>query len=642
MCGIAGFIGLNATFDVINVAQKMGDVLGHRGPDSAGLWRDNADGVILVHQRLSILDLSNQGHQPMLSFCGRYALIFNGEIYNHLSIRQDLEKFTNIIWRGHSDTETLLAAFSLWGIQKTLSVISGMFAIALWDRKDKKLFLIRDRMGEKPLYYGFINGHFIFSSEIKAIKCFPGFHPEINKDAFYQYLSLDYIPAPLTIYQNIFKLQPAFCLEYSINSGVANYSYWDLSDIATNSKKELFVDDNSAIEAVKICLQKAVKSQSLSDVPLGVFLSGGIDSTSIAALMQAQSSNPIKTFTVGFENKDFDESSYASAIAKYLGSEHHEYILTSKDCISLLPKLINIYDEPFADSSQIPTYFVSKIASEHVKVVLSGDGGDELFGGYYRYNMVPKAWQKLKHAPFFTRKMIGKILESPSHNFYDKFNNILPSHYKSSRLGEKIQKLGGRLSHVRSINELYASFLVKENKPEFILKNLYPFREPFYKNRQTFIFDNIVDNMMLIDSKYYLPDDILTKVDRASMAHSLEARVPFLDPSLIELAWRVPLHMKIRNNSTKWILRKVLEEYLPSYLINRPKMGFGIPIANWLRGDLCPLVDSLLNKQKMLEQDLFDAEKIQKIWQDHRTCKRDWSSTLWNVAVFQSWYEENF
>lgn len=642
MCGIAGFIKHNPKFDIDEIAKKMDDSLLHRGPDSRGIWLDKEAGITLLHRRLSILDLSIHGHQPMLSFCGRFVIIFNGEIYNHLQIRKQLEKANNIIWRGHSDTETLLTALSIWGVAKTLENIIGMFALALWDKKTKKLFLARDRAGEKPLYYGFIDGGFVFASELKTFKCYPNFKAEINMDSLYQYLSLDYVPAPLTIYQNIFKLKPGTYLEFAADFEIIQHKYWDLAKVITAAKQDTFADPKNAICAVKNALHESIKGQVLSDVPLGAFLSGGIDSSCVAALMQEQNSSAIKTFTIGFENKAFDESLYARQVSKHLGTEHHEMILQASDCIDLVPNLMKIYDEPFADSSQIPTYFVSKLASQTVKVALSGDGGDELFGGYSRYGLVPKFWNKIKLLPYFARKILAQCILSTSSDIYQKINNYLPKSYKFNHLSDKAYKFGARLHSINSAKDFYVSLLTKDYKAQNFLKNTYPFRKPFYENDREFIFDNIVDNMMFVDSIYYLPDDILTKVDRASMAWSIEARAPFLDARLIDLAWQLPLNMKINKGKSKWVLRQILQDYLPDNLINRPKMGFGIPLSEWLRKDLSSWLSDLLGEQRIIAQNIFDITKIHNILHEHQTGKKDWAPFLWNMAIFQSWYGENF
>lgn len=642
MCGIAGFIGLGSSFDFSKVAQNMGKALEHRGPDSNGQWIDEQYSVALIHQRLSIIDLSMQGHQPMHSVCQRYVMVFNGEIYNHQALRLRLQEMESISWRGHSDTETLLCAFRLWGIEKTLAAIIGMFAIALWDRQEKKLYLMRDRMGEKPLYYGFVNGHFVFSSELKAFKSYPTFKPEIHLDALYQYLALDYIPAPLTIYQNIFKLKPGCYFEIGLQSEIKIRPYWQLAEVLERAKQYPLLDEKMAIEQVKASLMESVKIQGMSDVPLGAFLSGGIDSSCIVALMQAQSQQPIQTFTIGFAEKPYDESPFARRVAKHLGTEHHDCILRLQDCKNMIPNLAKIYDEPFADSSQIPTFFVSQMARKKLKVALSGDAGDEIFGGYSRYQLVPQAWKYLKYFPKTMRKIIGQGMMRPSMDFYDQMTRILPKPYQLSHLGQKIYKLGQRLAKLEQVDDLYFSMLTQSIDPISLLSKEHQFRAGFFQKRNDHHFDNIVDYMMYTDSIYYLPDDILTKVDRASMAVSLETRVPFLDPRVIELAWRLPQEMKIRQGQGKWILRQILQEYLPLELIERPKMGFGIPLSSWLRGDLKSWVESLIDPQKLSEQGLLNTVKVQKMWQEHVSLERDWSSSLWNICMFQAWYEEHF
>ncbi len=649
MCGITGFI----SFDLDNESIKktiisMSKKLIHRGPDDDGLWIDYEVGIALSHRRLAIVDLSSAGHQPMFSICKRFCIILNGEIYNHISIRKQLPK--SLKWKGHSDTETIINAIAHWGIQKTLEKIVGMYAFALWDRKERKLTLARDRMGEKPLYYGFSNSSLLFSSELKALNAFPSFSAEIDKTILGTYLRFGNIPAPYSIYKEIYKLEPGMYLEFHMNdiskkSIPKPTNYWDINSIAYERKINPFVSsDSDAIEFLDLLLKKTISEQLLGDVPIGAFLSGGIDSSSIVSIMQNLSSNPIKTFTVGFNEHDYDESFKARSIANYLGTSHNEIIFSSNDALQIIPKIPTIYDEPFADESQIPTTLISEFSSRSVKVCLSGDGGDELFCGYNRYLAGPKIWKLIKILPPILRKFISRFIYyfpiSSWDNFYKFFKAVIPNYLQINNPGIKIHKISNILN-AETIYELYLCVISSWQDSNEILIDK---RDKF--NQAQFLFTSkekmdLQHQMMLMDAKGYLPNDILVKTDRASMSSSLETRMPMLNHKLIEFAWSIPLSMKMRGNRSKWILRQVLNKYLPKKIYQGPKSGFAVPIGDWLRGPLREWAEDLIDPNLIYSQNFFHSEHINKKWKEHISGKRDWSSQLWTILMFQSWLIEN-
>ena len=654
MCGLAGFIAAeksNIAYESILVS--MGKKILHRGPDGDNIFSIPENGIGLAHQRLAILDLSDAGSQPMKSKNGNFVIAFNGEIYNHLDLRLLLEEASQdcIVWNGHSDTETLLAAFEIWGIQETLNRCVGMFAIAVWDKSREKLTLARDRLGEKPLYYGWVNDSFVFASELKAIKVFPSFNNSIDRDALASYLQYTYVPAPMSIYENIFKLLPGHLLEIDRSSKKnLNHSplqYWSLSNHVKKGQSEMITDETTAINELESLLSQSIKSQMISDVPLGAFLSGGIDSSLIVALMQKESMKPIKTFTIGFEDVDYDESPYAQGVASHLNTDHHTLIVSETETQAVIPLLGDMYDEPFADSSQIPTYLVCKAAKEHVKVALSGDAGDELFGGYNRYFWGPKVWNKLSWMPYEARKFLGKGINSISTNSWDKVGHLMNKTLFSNpvaQFGDKAKKLGARLEQVRSMQDLYFSLVREWDDPSLLLKN---FSKPIetQKNFQSILSSHFDEkdpelSMMFCDTMTYLPDDILCKVDRAAMATSLETRVPFLDHRIAEFSWKLPLNMKIRDGQGKWILRKILSNNIPKDLIDRPKTGFGIPVGNWLRGPLKEWADDLLHPFRINSEGYFNEDLITTIWKQHLDGSHDWTARLWTILMFQAWLSE--
>ena len=648
MCGIAGFIDSTSSIQrnyLENKAQAMSEKLVHRGPDDGGVWVDEKVGVALSHRRLSILDLSPEGHQPMTSMSGRYVIAYNGEVYNFPELRSQLEE-RNIAFRGHSDTEVILAAIEEWGLEDAVKQFVGMFAFALWDKREQQLHLVRDRLGIKPLYYGWINGSFVFGSELKALKAFPGFGNPVNRDALALMMRHNYIPAPHCIYKDIYKLQPGHCLTakaHHLREPVIK-SYWSAKSVVEKSIAEPFTgSDTEAVEQLDCLLRDAVGLRMVSDVPLGAFLSGGYDSTMVVAQMQAQSSQPVKTFSIGFHEQDHNEAHYAKKIARHLNTDHTELYVTPEDAMAVIPSLPTLYDEPFSDSSQIPTYLVSRMAKQYVTVSLSGDGGDELFGGYNRYFWGQRIWQKIGWMPTVMRSGLAGMIRSVSQQNWNRFFNVaghvLPAKYRFSMAGDKLHKLAQVLT-VESSGAFYQQLVSHWKNPTDLVLNSHEPITALTDQSQQASFTDFTQRMMYSDLVSYLPDDILTKVDRASMGVSLEARVPLIDHRVVEFAWRLPQHMKIRHGEGKWILRKVLDRYVPREMMERPKMGFGVPIGTWLRGPLKEWAEALLNETRLQQEGFFSPKPIRKKWLEHQSGKRDWHYYLWDVLMFQAWLEQ--
>jgi asparagine synthase (glutamine-hydrolysing) len=660
MCGIAGFWDAGAHKQSAEELNRdvcsMASVLASRGQDDSGSWVNAACGVALGHRRLAVLDLSPAGHQPMHSHSGRFSISFNGEIYNHLVLRAELSEVGGRHgWRSHSDTETLLAAIEHWGVADTLKRCVGMFAFALWDSESHTLTLSRDRLGEKPLYYGWVGGGdqcaFVFASELKAIRAYPGFNAPVSRAAISQYLRFTYIPAPLSIYEGIFKLEPGCVVtiqgappKVAPTDPIAvgqRYetldmrSWWSLEDTVVSGQAKQYGSESAAIDALESALSGAVQGQSLADVPLGAFLSGGVDSSTIVALMQSQSSQRVKTFTIGFDEAGFDESPHARAVADHLGTDHHEMRVSSKMAQDVIPSLPWMYDEPFADSSQIPTHLVCKAARQHVTVAISGDGGDELFGGYNRYFWGLRIWANFSWMPLPARQLMARAICTVPVNRWDYVGRATGI----TRFGDRVHKLGSRLGSVRDMDDLYWS-LVSEWDPVSVVKGVdHVSPSPWESNNALPAGLNPVERMMFRDALTYLPDDILCKVDRAAMACSLETRVPFLDHRVVELAWRLPLHMKIRKGVGKWALRQVLYKRVPKELIERPKAGFAIPVGQWLRGPLREWAEALLNPTRLKAEGYLHPEPITKVWQEHLSGHYDHTPKLWSVLMFQAWLE---
>lgn len=639
---MCGFSGILSRADWSSRAEKllsaMCQSLQHRGPDDHGIWFDAQAGIGLAHTRLAIVDLSPAGHQPMRSASGRYVLAFNGEIYNHLALREQL---TDYAWRGHSDTETLLAGFETWGIEHTLVHTVGMFAFALWDKQLHVLTLGRDRAGEKPLYYGWQEDVFLFGSELKALKAYPGFRKELNHEALALFLRYNYIPAPHSIYKNIYKLAPGSLARISLQKKQPHItSYWSAAKVAmTGSLNPFGGDADEAVDELEHLVNEAIAQQMIADVPLGAFLSGGIDSSTIVALMQAQSSQPVRTFSIGFHEARYNEATYAQAVAKHLGTQHTELYVTIEEALAVIPKLPSLYDEPFADSSQIPTFLVAELAKNQVTVALSGDAGDELFCGYNRYTMTSKLWDKINKIPLPLRQGTSKMVQNIAPETWERFASWIPVLKHYAQVGSKMHKGAGVLASA-TVNDAYHRLVSHHERPYSLLvaEGVEPgiFMDQHHAELSGL---SDISRMMAMDFVSYLPDDILVKVDRAAMGVSLETRVPFLDHRLVEFAWTLPLSLKLRNGQSKWLLRQLLDRYVPRTLIERPKMGFAIPLGEWLRGPLRPWAACLLHESRLQKEEIFAPQAITAMWQQHLQGKGNFSALLWNVLMFQAWWE---
>ncbi|HRP90893.1 MAG TPA: asparagine synthase (glutamine-hydrolyzing) [Edaphocola sp.] len=639
MCGINGIIPFKK-LDLELRLNAMNRKIIHRGPDRNAIWIKENNEIGLSHVRLSILDLTESGNQPMCSHSNRYIIVFNGEIYNHQEIKQELERILPINWRGTSDTEILLEAIELLGLSKTLKLTNGMFAFALYDKQENTLTLTRDRMGEKPLYYGFSQNNFVFSSEISAIASLPEFDNPISKNSLGLFFQYSAIPEPYSIYENIFKLPSGSYLEYHLNTQkhTINY-YWN---IESNPEKSNFSTPNDAVDALDKLISSSIGLQMQADVPTGAFLSGGIDSSTIAAIMQAMSPSKIDTFSIGFHEKSFNEADFAKKVAHHIGSNHHELYVGEKDLLDVVPNLSSMYSEPFSEASQIPTFLVAQLAKQKVTVSLSGDAGDELFGGYWRYHFTNDLWNKISKFPIGLRQTLVSVLQSFPYQMW-KFI-LSPLSFKKGSYGEvfnypdKMLKLLPFLK-MKSEKELYHRGIMTHNPS---VDQLIPgFIEPeTLFTSDTSQFDNIFEMMMYFDTKTYLPNNNLTKVDRAAMAVSLETRVPLLDHRIVSFAQSLPLEYKIRNGIDKWILKQVLYKYVPEDYFKRPKKGFGVPLETWLRGPLKDWAFELLKENKIKNQGFFNNTIVQKYWEEHQSGKRNWSAQIWDILMFQDWLEK--
>jgi asparagine synthase (glutamine-hydrolysing) len=654
MCGIAGVLSASR-IDERAVAQ-MAFAIAHRGPDDQGVWVDTEAGVGLANRRLAIIDLSPEGHQPMLSSNGRYALTFNGEIYNHRELRTELDEAglsPERGWRGHSDTETLIELIANHGLERAIERCVGMFALALWDRKERRLALVRDRFGEKPLYYGWVGRNFLFGSELKVLSAHPQFEARIDRHAVGLLLSRTYIPAPFSIYERIFKLEPGCILtldreaagqpldgppkEGRSSDGLNLERYWSYRNVIVRGLDDPIDDEATALEELERTLASAIQRQSMADVPVGAFLSGGVDSSTIVGLYQKYSSVPVRTFSIGFEQKGFNEAQHAKRVAAYLGTVHNERYVTARDAQEVIPLLPKMYDEPFADSSQIPTYLVSRFAREHVTVALTGDGGDELFAGYNRHLMLPQLWQTLQRLPRSLRSAVGGPLGHVPSQLWSGLGALLPGR-RQPHFGGKVQKALRVAASVGTFDDVYCTFLNEWSFEPSPLLGPGEAECPFDLKLGRPVPDTL--RMMYCDAVSYLPDDILAKVDRASMAVSLETRVPFLDHRVAELAARIPLSLKVRNGKGKHILRQLLYDLVPQDLVDRPKAGFGIPVGEWIKGPLRFWAEDLLDPRRMAQECFFDPQIVQRRWQAHLSGRRDSTPALWAILMFQAWLRQ--
>ncbi len=648
MCGFVGFLSskqVSHAEATQALLERMADAISHRGPDSVGYWSAAAHNIGLAHRRLAIIDLSHAGAQPMTSVSGRYVIAFNGEIYNHATLRADLGG----VWRSQSDTEALLAGFDAWGIQATVAKCIGMFAFAVWDTHTLTLSLGRDRLGEKPLYYGW-QGHgdgavFLFGSELKALKKHPAFEADIDRDALCLFMRHSYIPAPYSIYQGIAKLEPGCLLTVSAaQPSPVIQRYWSPVQVAQAGVTAPFAGTpTQAVDTLEELLKSAVQQQMVADVPLGAFLSGGIDSSTVVALMQAQSDLPVKTFTIGFIEESYNEAVHAKAVAQHLGTDHTELYVSPQQALDVIPKLPHLYCEPFADSSQIPTFLVSQLARQQVTVSLSGDAGDELFGGYNRYVLADKLWRRLSAVPVAGRRCAAHGIRAVSPSTWNAMAKplqaVLPHSLRQANLGDKLHKAADVIA-APSLDRLYlglvsqwadpTSVVIGGTEPPTQLTGLAPDLQGL----------DDIQRMMVLDTLTYLPDDILTKIDRAGMGVSLEGRVPFLDHRVVEFAWKLPQNLKLRDGLGKWVLREVLYRYVPKALIERPKMGFGVPIGDWLRGPLHDWAEDLLAEDRLQREGFFHPAPIRQKWAEHLSGLRNWQHQLWPVLMFSAWLQD--
>ena len=639
MCGISGFINFNGRFDKKDLKKfslRMGKSLRRRGPDYSGFWIEKDLKLCLSHQRLSIIDLSKRSNQPMESENERFVLVYNGEVYNYKKIRNQLSK-NNINFKTDSDTEVILEAFSFWGVKKSLNLLDGMFAIALWDKHSNDLYLIRDRLGIKPLYFYRDNNNFVFSSEIKAFKELPWLNFEIDYQAFSSYVRLNYVPTPKSIYKNIRKLEPGNILKINLGNKLTKEPFWDLTKVV--KKNEIEKSSVSIVAELEKMLEEKVNSHMVSDVPLGVFLSGGIDSTLITLLSQKSSKKKVCSFTIGFDESGYNEAIDAKKIAEFLGTNHKEVYFSFNEFQRLIDDISFAYDEPFADSSQLPTMLLSEMTKEDVTVALSGDGGDELFGGYYRYFMAEKYKKYIFDQPLFFKSLLTRLIKKIPILIWNNIGLFIPNKYGGKQFGDKLHKLA-RLLKESDENKFYERIISNcDDLSELVIKDS-ELSNKLFDQEINKLFPDLIQRMQIIDTLTYLPDDILTKVDRASMHNSLEVRVPFLDHHIVEYAWQIPQYLKINKGEGKVILKKILEKHLPTKLFNRPKMGFGIPLGKFIENKLKDEINYFLNSSSIKEQGLFKVDSYKKIWEEHLSGKRNWQFLIWNFYIFQKWHEK--
>lgn len=647
MCGFTGFLSRNSSlsrFERHDIGTAMADAMLSRGPDAGDVWQDPDVPCVLGHRRLAIIDLSAEGAQPMESASGRYVITFNGEVYNFLELRASLEE-QGVQFRGRSDTEIMLAAIEQWGLNLALQKFGGMFAFALWDRKERVIHFARDRMGKKPLYLGWAGKTLVFGSELKALRAHPDFKAVLNTDALPLYFRGGYVPAPYSVYQNVWSLKPAHRLTLPLDAldGGADLAalmqpYWSHLEAMQQAKTHMNHDlsDQDQIEAFDTLLGACVEERMMSDVPLGAFLSGGIDSSCVVALMQKQADRPVRTYTIGFDEAGFNEAVYARKVAAHLGTDHHEMHISAQDALQVIPKLSTMYDEPFADISAIPTYLVCQFARQDVTVALSGDGGDEMLGGYNRHVMGPRIRRRTAPMPSILRHRASDMITAMPVNLLNKLMPMLP------QAGVRLHKMADMLK-LDGEGDIYRALTSRWQDPYGLVSGAKERNEPQMALDDPYLhLDGLsfAEKMMFWDTQSYLPDDILVKVDRASMAVSLEARAPLLDKKIFDHVWSLPEDMKIRNGKGKWLLREVLARYVPRELFERPKQGFAMPVGEWLRGDLRDWAESLLDAQSIEADGLLNAAEIHKVWSEHKAGRGNHAERLWAVLMFQSWKEK--
>jgi asparagine synthase (glutamine-hydrolysing) len=642
MCGIAGVWDRHqqsAPDALAATVSAMTQTLVHRGPDAGDLWIDPEVGLALGHRRLSIVDLSPAGAQPMISSCGRFVISYNGEVYNADELRRELAA-AGRRFRGHSDTEVVVEGAAVWGVQATVERLIGFFAMALWDRRERVLYLVRDRLGIKPLYWADFDGRVLFGSELKALRAEPSWSPELDRGALAAYLRFGYVPAPHAIYRGVKKLPPGTILTIRPDRPPATAAFWSLDEVARQGQSERFTgDEEEAAEALDLLLRDAVGRRMVADVPLGAFLSGGIDSSTVVALMQAQSARPVRTFSIGFHERGYDEGENAAAVARHLGTDHTALYASPQHALDVIPQLPEMYDEPFADSSQVPTYLVSKMTREHVTVALSGDGGDELFAGYTRYFRGETLWRTIEGTPQPLRALAASGMRAISPGAWSALGAIIPEQRRPAQFGDKMHKLAGVLAGEREASAFYRQIVSLWVDPSKVLTAGAEPPGPLDDAGVRELVPDFVERMQYLDTLTYLPDDILTKVDRASMAVSLEARVPLLDHRLVAFSWSLPPAMKAGNGIGKRLLRRVLHRYVPQELVDRPKMGFAMPVQSWLRHELRDWAESLLDERRLARDGIFEPSVVRGRWREHLSGKRNWQAALWAVLMFQAWQD---
>ncbi len=645
MCGVAGILDLSRDApgvpELTDIARRMGDSLVHRGPDAGQEWGDPDNPLAFAHRRLSIVDLTEAGAQPMMSACGRHVICYNGEIYNAAELRSSLGPDAPA-FRGHSDTEAILECIARWGVATTVEKLVGMFAFAVWDRQDKRLSLVRDRLGIKPLYWTRTrNATVLFGSELRALALHPACPREIDRDAVAAFLRHNHIPAPHSIYRGVRKLAPGSILTFSLDGSEPQHTtFWSMDDVVAAGRSDPFEgNDVAAVDALEQLLGDAVGRRMIADVPLGAFLSGGIDSSAVVALMQARSAEPVRTFSIGFHEQGFNEAEHARRVAAHLGTRHTELYISSGEALGVVPGLAAMFDEPFADSSQIPTCLISAMTRREVTVALSGDGGDEVFAGYTRHRHARLLERLLSAAPASLRRVAARTIRTAPPSFWDAAGRALPSGRRVTQAGDKMHKLADVLSQDRSA--LYRRLVSHWDRPDDVVIGGTEPRGLVFDPDVVGRLSEPTERMQYLDTLTYLPDDILTKVDRASMAVSLEARVPLLDHRVVEFAWRLPLRFKLRAGKSKWLLRQVLYRHVPPHLVERPKMGFGVPLGEWLRGPLRDWAENLLSEQTFGRHDILRAGPVRKKWREHLSGAGNWSHLIWGVLMLHAWLDEN-